>query len=101
MRDGTASSFAPHGIPRSAKRRTASFFITIRRAAHAPAGVGGTTDSMDEQLRRTVVAWSLVARPDEHCVLWDLDKHVGVDQPWDIDRARVAAIQADFARLSS
>jgi hypothetical protein len=67
----------------------------------APAGVGGTTDSMDEQLRRTVVAWSLVARPDEHCVLWDLDKHVGVDQPWGINRARVAAIQADFARLSS
>jgi hypothetical protein len=67
----------------------------------APAGVRGTTDSMNEQLRRTVVAWSLVAESDKHCVLWDLDERVGVEQPWGINRARVAAIQADFARLSS
>ena len=51
----------------------------------APADVAALTDSVDEQLRRTVIAWSLVATPGEHCVLWDLDKHVGVDQPWGLD----------------
>lgn len=49
--------------------------------------------SMNEQLRRTVIAWSLVAAPDEQCVLWDLDKRVGVDQPWGLDAGRVRAIQ--------
>jgi hypothetical protein len=54
-------------------------------------------DSMDEQLRRTVVAWSIVARPGERCVLWDLDEHVGVDEPWGMDPARVAEIEAAIA----
>jgi hypothetical protein len=63
----------------------------------APAGV--VTDSMDEQLRRTVVAWSVVAQPGEQCVLWDLDRRVGVDQPWGLDLDRVAAIEADIARV--
>jgi hypothetical protein len=60
----------------------------------APADTPGAGDSADEQLRRTVIAWSLVAQPGEQCVLWDLDEHVGVDQPWGIDLARVAQIQA-------
>jgi len=66
----------------------------------APDGVAGVVDSADEQLRRTVIAWSLVATPGEQCVLWDLDQRVGVDQPWGIDRARVAAIQAAVAKLN-
>jgi hypothetical protein len=53
--------------------------------------------SMNEQLRRTVIAWSLVAAPDEQCVLWDLDQRVGVDRPWGLDAGRVTAIQAALA----
>ena len=52
------------------------------------------SDPMAEQLRRTVIAWSLVATPGEHCVLWDLDQRVGVERPWGLDPARVAEIQA-------
>jgi hypothetical protein len=59
----------------------------------APAGVHPAADPMGEQLRRTVVAWTLVAQPREQCVLWDLDTRVGVDEPWGVDPARVAAIQ--------
>jgi hypothetical protein len=55
---------------------------------------------MHEQLRRTVIAWSMVAMPGEQCVLWDLDTVVGVDAPWGLDLARVEAIQADLARLT-
>jgi hypothetical protein len=58
------------------------------------------TDSADEQLRRTVIAWSLVARPDEQCVLWDLDQRVGVEHPWGVDLARVAEIQAAVVELN-
>jgi hypothetical protein len=67
----------------------------------APADVAALTDSMDEQLRRTVIAWSLVAAPGEQCVLWDLDKHVGVDQPWGVPDARVAEIQTAVTRLNA
>jgi len=27
------------------------------------------------------------------CVLWDMDKRVGVDEPWGLDPDRVAAIE--------
>lgn len=67
----------------------------------APVGAPALTDSADEQLRRTVIAWSLVSTPGEQCVLWDLDKHVGVEQPWGFDLARVAAIRADVTRLNA
>ncbi len=67
----------------------------------APDGVRGAFDSSDEQLRRTVLAWSLVATPGEQCVLWDLDERLGVDQPWGIDRARVAAVQSVVAKLNA
>jgi hypothetical protein len=67
----------------------------------APDVVPGVADSADELLRRTVIAWSLVATPGERCVLWDLDERIGVDQPWGIDRARVAAIQAAVAKLNA
>ncbi|WP_308165380.1 MULTISPECIES: hypothetical protein [Nocardia] len=59
---------------------------------------GGSNGSMTEQLGRTVVAWSLVAKPGEDCVLWDLDRRVGVDHPWGIDARRVAAIEAELGR---
>src|SRR5215212_7506518 len=66
----------------------------------APENTAATADPMHEQLRRTVIAWSMVAEPGEQCVLWDLDEHVGVDEPWGIDRVRVASIEADLARIS-
>jgi hypothetical protein len=66
----------------------------------APEGVPAAVEPMHEQLRRTVIAWSMVAMPGEQCVLWDLDKHVGVDEPWGLDLARVEAIEADLARLT-
>jgi hypothetical protein len=64
----------------------------------APADIPAA-DPMDEQLRRTVIAWELVAMPDEQCVLWDLDNHVGIERPWGINLTRVAEIQAAVAKL--
>ncbi|WP_166906875.1 hypothetical protein [Mycobacterium sp. DL440] len=69
---------------------------------HHPDGAEspGTTDCTEGQLRRTVIAWSLVSGPGlglglgERCVLWDLDKQVGIDEPWGIAAERVASIQA-------
>ena len=66
----------------------------------APSAVAGANDPVGEQLRRTVIAWSLVAAPGEQCVLWDLDRRVGVDDPWGLDATRVAEIQAAFAELN-
>lgn len=55
-----------------------------------PASAAG---SMDEQLARTVAAWSMVAEPGEACVLWDLDTRLGLDHPWGLDPAFVADLQ--------
>jgi hypothetical protein len=55
---------------------------------------------MEEQLRRTVIAWTLVALPGEQCVLWDLDHHVGVEKPWGLHLAWVAETEA-AAKLRS
>ncbi|WP_052314164.1 hypothetical protein [Nocardia thailandica] len=68
---------------------------------HFPEGVG--TDgpgagSMHDQLGRTVVAWSLVARPGEECVLWDLDRRVGVEKPWGVDARHVALVEERLRR---
>jgi hypothetical protein len=65
----------------------------------APAGLLEVTGPMDEQLRRTVIAWSLVAKPGEQCVLWDVDERVGVDHPWGLPTSRVAEIQAAVRRV--
>jgi hypothetical protein len=54
---------------------------------------------MEEQLHRTVVAWSLVADSGEECVLWDLDERVGVERPWGLGAARIAEIDAAIAEL--
>ena len=64
---------------------------------HHPEGGGpGEADhgDMAEQLRRTVVAWSLVARPGEECVLWDLDRRVGVEHPWGVPPEVVRAVES-------
>jgi hypothetical protein len=58
----------------------------------APAGAGH--DGMDVQLDRTVVAWAMVARPGEACVLWDLDARVGAEPAWGIGAERVATVLA-------
>lgn len=65
----------------------------------APPGV--SADPIGEQLGRTVVAWTLVAKPGEECLLWDLDARVGVDEPWGVDPAGVTAIQEAFAITSA
>src|SRR5262245_27504025 len=58
---------------------------------HHPEGSGsGGGSSMEEQLARTIIAWSMVAEPGEECVLWDLDSRVGVEHPWGIAADRVA-----------
>jgi hypothetical protein len=49
---------------------------------------------MEQQLARTVVAWTMVAQPGEACVLWDLDARVGVDEPWGVPADRVESITA-------
>ena len=61
---------------------------------HPEGGEPGPMDSADDQLGRTVVAWSLVAGPGEACVLWDLDGRVGVEHPWGVAAERVAAVLA-------
>jgi hypothetical protein len=67
----------------------------------APADSPAATDPMGEQLRRTVIAWSLVAMPGEQCVLWDLDNRVGVAEPWGLDLDRIEKIEADLTKLLS
>lgn len=64
-------------------------------------GSGEAGDAMDSQLGRTVVAWSMVARPGEECVLWDLDSRVGVERPWGIPRGRVEIIESDLRAADS
>ncbi len=63
---------------------------------HHPDGAGPATgEPVDTagRLGRTVVAWSLVARPGEQCLLWDLDSRVGVAHPWGIPADRVRGIE--------
>ncbi|MGQ4596603.1 hypothetical protein [Nocardia sp. R6R-6] len=70
---------------------------------HFPEGAGppdSTHGTMAEQLGRTVVAWSLVAAPNEQCVLWDLDRRVGVEHPWGVSTERVEAVEAELARTA-
>jgi hypothetical protein len=67
----------------------------------APRDVAAALDPMADQLRRTVVAWTLIANPGEQCVLWDLDRRVGVPEPWGLDLARVTAIQEAVVAVRS
>lgn len=61
---------------------------------HHPAGetTAAAAEPMAEQLRRTVIAWSMVADPGERCVLWDLDRRLGLDHPWGLPPSQVSAI---------
>ncbi|WP_063059894.1 hypothetical protein [Nocardia sienata] len=71
---------------------------------HYPDGGGPETAGPAEtagRLGRTVVAWSLVARPGEECVLWDLDSRVGVQHPWGIPARRVAEIEESLRRAGA
>ena len=65
----------------------------------APSGNPAAEEPMSEQLRRTVIAWELVAMPGERCVLWDLDERVGVERPWGLEPGYVARIQAAVGEL--
>jgi hypothetical protein len=60
------------------------------RRRSAPAG------TMQQQLARTVAAWSLVGQPGETCVLWDLDRRLGLDHPWGVDASLVTEIEASL-----
>jgi hypothetical protein len=92
-----------HGFILCTARYTAFCEQTYGRYLHhhpeggAPEGARAQAASMDDQLRRTVIAWSLVAQPGEECVLWDLDRHVGVAEPWGICAGRVAEIETAVA----
>ena len=80
--------------PPSARPDTPSAHSGDEQAASVrPDDIAAAADPMDEQLRRTVIAWDLVAMPSESCVLWNLDDRVGVEEPWGIDLARVTEIQ--------
>lgn len=83
-------------------KRYAEFCATAygRFLHHFPDGAGDSVDhgTMGEQLGRTVVAWSMVARPGERCVLWDLDREVGVERPWGVDARHVAAVEQRLRR---
>jgi len=64
---------------------------------HHPDGgepAGDAPDAVEDQLARTVIAWTRVARPGEACVLWDLDAVVGAEPGWGIPAERVAAVEA-------
>lgn len=76
--------------------RTYGRFLHHHPEGGAPADA--SSDSAAEQLRRTIIAWELVAEPGEQCVLWDLDERVGVDQPWGVSADRVAEIRSAVAR---
>lgn len=109
LRDGQVIGMPSHGVDEAwhgfilCTARYARFcadaygqFLHHHPEGGAPAG--HDAGSAGDQLGRTVVAWSLVANPDEDCVLWDLDARVGVPAPWGVPAARVAAILADLAR---
>ncbi|MBJ7471590.1 MAG: hypothetical protein JHD16_09830 [Solirubrobacteraceae bacterium] len=63
-----------------------------RRRSVEPAG------SMVDQLVRTVAAWELVREPGEACVLWDLDRVLGLQDPWGVDEQLVADVVASVSR---
>lgn len=65
----------------------------------APVGVAASAGDSAEQLRRTVIAWSMVEEPGEQCVLWDLDTQVGVSRPWGIDAQTVSRIRSAVGDL--
>lgn len=67
----------------------------------APADVAALAEPMPERLRRTVIAWSLVAEPGEECVLWDIDERLGLEHPWGLPMDRISQIQTSLEGLQS
>ena len=65
----------------------------------APDNVPAATEPMHEQLRRTVIAWSMVAMPASSACSGISTITSVCEEPWGIDLDRVAAIEADLARL--
>lgn len=63
---------------------------------HHPEDGGGAIPDA-RQLERTVLAWHLVARPGEECVLWDADVRLGLPEPWGIPEPTVARVTAAAA----
>ncbi|MFI9505309.1 hypothetical protein [Nocardia sp. NPDC052566] len=111
MRDDQVIGMPSHAVDEAwhglilCTERYARFCATAygRFLHHFPDGAapqGNSHGSMGEQLSRTVVAWSMVAEPGERCVLWDLDRMVGVDTPWGIGADHVAAVEAELQRLT-
>ncbi|WP_433578756.1 hypothetical protein [Nocardia brasiliensis] len=111
MRDGQVIGMPSHAVDEAwhgfilCTERYAAFCAGGygRFLHHFPEGAGPPNPahgSMGQQLGRTVVAWTLVAEPDETCVLWDLDRRVGVEHPWGVDAERVAAVEAELRTLS-
>ncbi|WP_372477442.1 hypothetical protein [Nocardia australiensis] len=109
MRDGQVIGMPSHAVDEAwhgfilCTERYAEFCAAAygRFLHHFPEGAALPTNShrsMADQLGRTVVAWSMVAEPDEVCVLWDIDTVVGVEHPWGIDARRVAAIETELGR---
>src|SRR5690348_2511374 len=103
LRDGVVIGMPSHAVDEAwhgfilCTARYAAFCEAAygRFLHHHPEGSGsGGGRSMEDQLARTVVAWSMVAEPGEECVLWDLDARVGVESPWGIPADRVAAVEA-------
>ena len=94
-----------HGLILCTMRYQAFCFEAYGKFMHhnpvggAPDHVEAAADPMEEQLRRTVISWTLVASPGEQCVLWDLDRRVGVDKPWGVEPARVAEIHTAATEL--
>jgi hypothetical protein len=109
LRDGVVIGMPSHAVDEAwhgfilCTARYAAFceaaygrFLHHHPEGGAPAGAGAP-DSMADQLSRTVIAWSLVGAPGEECVLWDLDARVGVEAPWGVPPAQVAAVHAHMA----
>lgn len=67
----------------------------------APDDVAALAEPMPERLRRTVIAWSLVAEPGEECVLWDIDERLGLEDPWGLPMERISQIQTSLGRIQS
>lgn len=110
MRDGQAVGMPSHAVDEAwhglilCTARYQEFcaeaygqFLHHHPAGGAPARIAATADPMAEQLRRSVIAWSLVAERDEQCVLWDVDTRVGVQRPWGLAADRIAEIESAIA----
>lgn len=72
---GTASSCAPSDTPPSARLCTAVYGRFLHHYPEGGGPVDAAAEPREEQLRRTVIGWSVVAQPDEYRVLFDIDRH--------------------------